>query len=74
MQTETLRPNHFANLFGGVDAAEAIRKAEGWNLKSRVCHPLDNPMRGRRNANSDLANFDASIDADETGEEFGEEL
>lgn len=74
MQTETLRPNHFANLFGGVDAAEAIRKAEGWNLKSRVCHPLDNPMRGRRNAGTDLAKFDASIDADESDEEFDEEL
>ncbi len=63
MQTEisTLQPNHFANLFGGVDAAEAIRKAEGWNLKSRVCHPLDRPMRGR---GAELAKFDAEIDAD----------
>lgn len=74
MQTETLRPNHFANLFGGVDAAEAIRKAQGWNLQSRVCHPLDSPMRGRRNMSLDLARFDASIDADDTGDEFAEEL
>jgi hypothetical protein len=61
-----LQPNHFAHLFGGVVVEEALKKAEGWNLKSRVCHPLDRPVRAR--GNNDLAKFDAEIDA-EAGDE-----
>ncbi|HEY4371170.1 MAG TPA: hypothetical protein VGN52_04570 [Burkholderiales bacterium] len=57
---QNLHPNHFAHLFGGVVVEEALKKAEGWNLKSRVCHPLDRPNRGK--AAADLARFDASID------------
>lgn len=57
---QNLQPNHFANLFGGVVVEEAIKKAESWNLNSRVCHPLDRPNRSKRSA--DLARFDASID------------
>ena len=57
---QNLQPNHFANLFGGLVVEEAIKKAEGWNLKSRVCHPLDRPVGKKRSA--DLAKFDESID------------
>ena len=64
---ETLQPNHFANLFGGIDAEAAIRQAEGWNLKSRVCHPLDCPNRAGKSA--DLARFDAAIDDGDLDEE-----
>ena len=63
-EIETLQPNHFANLFGGIDAEAAIRQAESWNLKSRVCHPLDCPNRAAKSA--DLARFDASIDDADT--------
>lgn len=57
---DALQPNHFANLFGGVVVEEALKKAESWNLKSRVCHPLDRPSR--RGVAADLAQYDASID------------
>jgi len=59
---QNLQPNHFANLFGGVVVEEAIKKAESWNLNSRVCHPLDRPNRGGKKISADLAKFDASID------------
>jgi len=62
-----LQPNHFAHLFGGVVVEEALRTAESWKLESRICHPLDCPSRMRRS--SDLAKFDASIDAEAAGEE-----
>jgi len=67
MQTGNLLPNHFDHLFGGVVLEEALRKAQGWKLNSRVCHPLDRP--NRRAAAADLARFDAEIDAEATGEE-----
>ena len=69
---QNLQPNHFANLFGGVVVEEAIKKAEGWNLKSRVCHPLDRPNRAGKKISADLAKFDASIDdaADDEGDDF----
>jgi len=69
---QNLQPNHFANLFGGVVVEEAIKKAESWNLKSRVCHPLDRPNRSKRSA--DLARFDASIDDAIDEEAAGEEI
>ncbi|HEX4327288.1 MAG TPA: hypothetical protein VH105_10740 [Burkholderiales bacterium] len=71
MQAQALQPNHFAHLFGGVVVEEALKKAEGWNLKSRVCHPLDCPNRSKRSA--DLAKFDASIDSDIDEETAAEE-
>lgn len=61
MQTGNLQPNHFAHLFGGVVVEDALRKAEGWKLNSRVCHPLDRPNRKAKAA--ELARFDAEIDA-----------
>ena len=64
---ESLQPNHFDHLFGGVVLEEALKKAQGWNLKSRVCHPLDRPARLR--SNTDLDRFDASIDAESAAEE-----
>src|ERR1700761_5401173 len=59
-QAQALQPNHFAHLFGGLVVEEALKKAESWNEKSRVCRPLDCPNRSKRSA--DLAKFDASID------------
>lgn len=64
---QNLQPNHFAHLFGGVVVEEALKKAEGWNLKSRVCHPLDRPNRSKRAA--ELAQFDAAIDEEADSEE-----
>lgn len=62
---QNLQPNHFANLFGGVVVEEAIKRAESWNLNSRVCHPLDRPNRAGKKVSADLAKFDASIDDSE---------
>ena len=71
MQAQALQSNHFAHLFGGAVVEEALKKAESWNLKSRVCHPLDCPNRSKRSA--DLAKFDASIDSDIDEETAAEE-
>ncbi len=68
-----LQPNHFANLFGGVVVEEAIKRAEGWNLKSRVCHPLDRPTRASSKLAADLAKFDASVDSDDDSSDEGQE-
>ena len=54
--------NPFAQM-GDPDAiAEALRRAKSWNLKSRVCHPLDRPSRAR--LSKELAQFDAFVDAE----------
>ena len=58
--------NPFA-LMGDPDAvAEALKRAKAWNLKSRVCHPLDRPSRAR--LSSELARFDAFVEAESEGE------
>lgn len=58
--------NHEINpfrLMGDADAiAAAIKQAKSWNLKSRVCHPLDRPSRAR--LAKELAQFDAFVDAE----------
>ena len=54
--------NPFGHL-GDADAvAHALQRAKSWNLKSRVCHPLDRPSRAR--LSKELAQFDAFIDAE----------
>ncbi len=63
-----LNSNHFAHLFGGVVVEDALRKAEGWKLKSRVCRPLDSPRRGKVRNTADLVRFDAEIDAEAIAE------
>jgi hypothetical protein len=68
MQTGTTQSNHFAHLFGGAVVEDALRKAEGWKLKSRVCRPLDSPRRRTVCTPADLARFDAEIDAEATAE------
>ncbi len=58
--------NPFA-LMGDPDAvAAALKRAQSWNLKSRVCHPLDRPSRAR--LSKELAQFDAFVEA-ESGSE-----
>jgi hypothetical protein len=58
--------NPFAQM-GDPDAiAAAIKRAQSWNLKSRVCHPLDRPSRVR--LSKELAQFDAFIEAESGGE------
>lgn len=60
--------NPFA-LMGDPDAiAAALERAKSWNLKSRVCHPLDRPSRTR--LSRELAQFDAFVEA-ESGSEGG---
>ena len=50
-------------MLGDADAvSEALKRAKSWNLKSRVCHPLDRPSRAR--LSKELAQFDAFIDAE----------
>jgi len=62
--------NLFA-LMGDSDAvAAALKQAKSWNLKSRVCHPLDRPSRAR--LSKELAQFDAFVEA-ESGTEGGTE-
>lgn len=54
--------NPFA-LMGDPDAiAAALARAKSWNLKSRVCHPLDRPSRAR--LSKELAQFDAFVEAE----------
>ena len=54
--------NPFAQM-GNPDAvAEALMRAKSWNLKSRVCHPLDRPSR--KHLTRELAQFDALVDAE----------
>lgn len=54
--------NPFAHM-GNPDAiAEALMRAKSWNLKSRVCHPLDRPSR--KHLPKELAQFDAFVDAE----------
>ena len=54
--------NPFAQM-GNPDAvAEALTRAKSWNLKSRVCHPLDRPSR--KHLTRELAQFDALVDAE----------
>ncbi|MBL8383082.1 MAG: hypothetical protein JNM90_08420 [Burkholderiales bacterium] len=54
--------NPFAMLGDSQAVADAIRRAQSWNLKSRVCHPLDRPSRAR--LSKELAQFDAFVDAE----------
>jgi len=59
--------NPFA-LMGDPDAvAAALKRAKSWNLKSRVCHPLDRPSRAR--LSKELAQFDAFVDAESGSED-----
>ena len=61
-QVMTNATNPFAQM-GDPDAvADAIRRAAQWNLKSRVCHPLDRPSRAR--LSKEQAKFDATVEAD----------
>ena len=60
--------NPFA-LMGDPDAvAAALKRAKSWNLKSRICHPLDRPSHAR--LSKELAQFDAIVEA-ESGSEGG---
>ena len=64
MQQVEIQPafNPFAQM-GNPDAvAEALTRAKSWNLKSRVCHPLDRPSR--KHLTRELAQFDALVDAE----------
>ncbi len=65
MQTLTPIPsiNPFAMLSDPQAVENALQCAARWNLRSRVCHPLDRPSRAR--LQKDLAAFDAAIDRDE---------
>lgn len=54
--------NPFAHM-GDPDAiTAALKRAQSWNLKSRVCHPLDRPSRVR--LSKELAQFDAFVEAE----------
>lgn len=54
--------NPFA-LMGDPEAvAAALKRAKSWNLKSRVCHPLDRPSRAR--LSKELAQFDAFVESE----------
>ena len=58
--------NPFA-LMGDPEAvAAALKRAKSWNLKSRVCHPLDRPSRAR--LSKELAQFDAFVEAESGAE------
>ena len=63
-------PNPFA-LMGDPDAiAAALKCATTWNLKTRVCHPLDRPSRAR--LSKELTQFDAVVDAESAGSSASE--
>ena len=63
--------NPFA-LMGDPEAvAAALKRAQSWNLKSRVCHPLDRPSR--THLSKELAQFDAVVEA-ESGSEDGADV
>ena len=54
-------------MLGDADAvSEALKRAKSWNLKSRVCHPLDRPSRAR--LSKELAQFDAIVDAESSAD------
>lgn len=54
-------------MLGDADAvSEALKRAKSWNLKSRVCHPLDRPSRAR--LSKELAQFDAFVDAESSAD------
>ena len=67
---QQIEGRNVANLFalmGDSDAvAAALKRAKSWNLKSRVCHPLDRPSRAR--LSKELAQFDAFVEADSRSE------
>lgn len=61
-----LEPQHLGNAFALIcdpsAIANAIDKSRRWQLKSRVCRPLDRPARSR--VSPELAQFDAMIEAE----------
>jgi hypothetical protein len=60
---ETRAPVNPFVMMGDAEAvAEALKRAKSWNLKSRVCHPLDRPSRAR--LSKELAQFDAFVDSE----------
>ena len=62
-QLESRTPVNPFLMLGDADAvSEALKRAKAWNLKSRVCHPLDRPSRAR--LSKELAQFDAFVDAE----------
>lgn len=62
-QIESRTPVNPFLMLGDAEAVnEALKRAKSWNLKSRVCHPLDRPSRAR--LSKELAQFDAFIDAE----------
>lgn len=63
--------NPFALMGDHEAVAAALKRAQSWNLKSRVCHPLDRPSRAR--LSKELAQFDAFVEA-ESGSEGGADV
>ena len=62
-QLESRTPVNPFLMLGDAEAVNAaLKRAQSWNLKSRVCHPLDRPSRAR--LSRELAQFDAFIDAE----------
>ncbi|MFN0161264.1 MAG: hypothetical protein ACKVQQ_08545 [Burkholderiales bacterium] len=59
-----LEPQHIGNAFALISdpttIANAIEQSRRWQLKSRVCRPLDRPARSR--ISRELAQFDAMIE------------
>jgi hypothetical protein len=65
-RTSGSAPNPFAFLGDPQAVASAIEHARRWQLKSRVCRPLDRPSRAR--LSKELAQFDAMIEAEARGQ------
>jgi hypothetical protein len=65
-----LDPNRLGNAFALIaDPAtvrRAIDQASRWQIKSRVCRPLDRPSRAR--LSRELAQFDAMVEAENAGQ------
>lgn len=61
-----LEPQHLGNAFALISdqtaIANAIEQSRHWQLKSRVCRPLDRPSRNK--LSRELAQFDAMIEAE----------
>lgn len=57
-------PNPFALMGDQAAVRAALERAKRWNLKSRVCHPLDRPSPARLAL--ELARFDAQVDAEDS--------
>ena len=57
-------PNPFALMGDRTAVLAALERAKRWNLKSRVCHPLDRPSPARLAL--ELARFDAQVDAEDS--------